>query len=91
MFELAGSFAENKDVARNIRLQKIVPALEKQQSIILDFTGVESATQSFVHALISDLFRIYGDDILDHIQFKSCSETLKGIVSIVTNYMQERE
>ncbi|MDO8489979.1 MAG: STAS-like domain-containing protein [bacterium] len=85
------SFAENKDVARSIRLEKIIPCLEKQQNIILDFENVESATQSFIHALISDLFRIYGNEILGRIQFKSCNATVQGIISIVTSYMQERE
>ncbi len=91
IYNLAGSFAENKDVARNIRIQKIVPTLEKNETIILDFENVESATQSFIHALISDLFRIYGRDILDRIRFKSCNETVQGIISIVAGYMQESE
>ena len=91
IFRRAGSFAENKDVARDIRLQKIIPILEKQQNIILDFMGVESATQSFVHTLISDLFRLYGDDVLGRIQFKSCNKTVQSIISIVTSYMQERD
>ena len=91
IYELAGSFAENKDVARDIRLQKIIPILNKGKEIIIDFEGVDSATQSFVHALISDLFRLYGNDILDRIQFKSCNETVRGIISIVVGYMQESE
>ncbi len=84
-----GPFAENKDVAREIRLKKLVPALEKNEEIILDFEGVDGATQSFIHALISDLIRNYGNEVLDRIQFKSCNETIKSIVSIVVDYMQE--
>ncbi len=89
LFKQVGSFAENKDIARDIRLKKLIPALERNDSIILDFEHIEGATQSFIHALISDLMRKYGSDVLDRIQFKSCNATVKGIITIVVNYMQE--
>lgn len=85
----AGAFAENKDVARDLRLKEIIPALERKEEVILDFGGVGAATQSFIHALISDLLRKYGSDVLDHIEFKSCNETVKKIITIVVEYMQE--
>jgi len=44
-----------------------------------------------MHALISDLFRHYGNDVLDRVTFKSCSETVKKIITIVADYMQESE
>lgn len=91
LFKQTGSFAENKDVARNIRVEKIIPALEKGGNIIIDFENVDGATQSFIHALISDLFRKYGDEVLDKISFKSCNETVKKIINIVVDYMQERD
>ena len=84
-----GSFAENKDLAREIRIKEIVPALEEGQDIVLDFAGIDAATQSFVHALISDLIRRYGDEVLDKISFKSCNETVQKIIGIVVEYMQE--
>ena len=84
-----GSFAENKDLARNIRLKEIIPALEKDQNVVIDFAGIETATQSFIHALISDLIRKYGNDVLDRVCFKSCNGTVQKIIMIVTDYMQE--
>lgn len=89
LFEAVGSFAENKDVAKDIRLKKIIPALEEKQEVVLDFEGVDSATQSFVHAMISDLIRNYGSAVLDRLSFKSCNETVQKIISIVIEYMQE--
>lgn len=89
LFKRTGSFAENKDLAREIRVKEIIPALEKSQDVILDFRGVEAVTQSFIHALISDLFRKYGNDVLDKVSFKSCSETVKKVINIVVDYMQE--
>ena len=84
-----GSFAENKDVARDLRVNILIPALEKGEEITLDFEGIDSATQSFVHALISDLIRKYGVDVIEKISFKSCNEVVRKIITIVIDYMQE--
>ena len=89
IFDRAGAFAENKDVARDIRRREIAPAMEKNEDIVLDFERVDAATQSFVHALISDILRKYGGDALDRISFKSCNETVRQIIGIVVDYMQE--
>ncbi len=91
LFPVTGNFAENKDLAREIRINEIVPALENNKEVTLDFKGVDSATQSFIHALMSDIIRNYGIEILDKIFFKNCSDTIKKIVNIVTDYMQERD
>lgn len=89
IFDYTNEFAENKDVARKIRLEIIIPELEKDNAIILDFKNVSSATQSFVHALISDVLRKFGIDILDKLLFKNCNETIQKIITIVVEYMQE--
>jgi hypothetical protein len=89
IFDKAGDFAENKDIARDLRLKEIIPALDKHEKIILNFEKVSATTQSFIHALISDILRLYGIDVLDRIIFKSCTETVKEIINIVIEYMQE--
>ncbi len=89
MLPLVGNFAENKDLARKVRVEEIMPYLEKQEEITLDFQEVDSATQSFIHALISDLIRKFGGDVLDQIYFKNCNEIVKKIINIVVDYMQE--
>ena len=89
IFERAGSFAENKDIAREVRVKEIVPALEKGQDVVLDFHGVDAATQSFIHALLSEIFRNYGISVLDRIEFKSCNTKVQKIIEIVVEYMQE--
>jgi len=88
---LVGDFAENKDKAREIRLHTLLPALKDNQEITLDFEGVESATQSFIHALISDLIRTFGARALDHLYFKNCNETIQKLINIVVEYMLESE
>jgi hypothetical protein len=85
----AGAFAENKDTARELRLSEIIPSLERGEEVVLDFSGVDATTQSFIHALISDLMRKHGASVLDRLEFKSCNETVRKIITIVVDYMQE--
>lgn len=87
--ERAGAFAENKDIARDIRINEMIPALEQGKDITVDFSGVDAATQSFVHALLSDILRKYGIDVLGRIEFKSCGIKVQKIIEIVAEYMQE--
>ena len=88
IFPLAGHFAENKDIARDIRITLITPTLKKGKDVTLDFDKVESVTQSFMHALLSQIIREFSSEILDKISFKHCNDTVKGIVNIVVDYMQ---
>ncbi len=85
----AGSFAENKDVARDIRVHGILPGLADGNSVTLNFQGVEATTQSFIHALLSDVLRKHGSLVLDRISFQSCNDTVKKLIEIVVGYMQE--
>lgn len=89
MFEIVGPFASNKDLAKKIRTNVLLPTLEQQEEIIIDFEKVDGATQSFIHALISEAMRKYGVDVFfDKVVFKSCNEKIRTIVTIVTDYMQ---
>lgn len=88
IFKFAGEFAENKDVARKVRIDFITPSLKKGDEVVLDFVKVGSVTQSFIHALLSELMRELGPEVLDKIAFKNCNENVKGIINIVVDYMQ---
>ena len=91
LHSLVGHFAENKDIARDIRSKEIIPALDHNEEVVVDFEKVNSATKSFIHALISDLIRKYGIQILDKVAFKNCNETIQKLIGIVVDYMQEAE
>lgn len=88
--EQAGTFAENKDIAKRVRERQILPALKnREQEIVLDFADVTGATQSFVHALISEAIRAYGDEVFNRLLFKNCSPAVQQVVNIVADYMKE--
>lgn len=86
---IAGDFAENKDIAKKIRIEQIMPALLKQNEVIIDFGGVDGATQSFIHALISDPIREFKNIAFDNLIYKNVNNDIREIISIVYRYMQE--
>ena len=87
--ERTGAFAENKDAGRRIRLDEIDPLLDTGAEVSIDFAGVELATQSFVHALISALIRSRGAAVLDQLLFINCNETVQRVIEIVVEYSQD--
>ena len=88
IIQRAGAFAEDKDMAAAIRDIEIRPALVRREKVRLDFKGVDGATQSFIHALISDVIRTDGAAVLDRIAFKSCNANVRSVIEIVAEYSQ---
>ncbi len=84
-----GDFAENKDAAKILRTEEILPSLKKGYEVILDFKNVNGATQSFIHALISEPIRVFGNIAFEKLLFKNANEDIREIISIVYRYMQE--
>jgi hypothetical protein len=86
IFDAVGDFGEDKDTAARIREEVIKPSAQRGETIVVDFEGVTLVTQSFVHALISDVLRNGGEDALDRLEFKNCSAVVRGIISTVVQY-----
>jgi hypothetical protein len=89
LLSVVGDFAEDKDRAASIRDNEIRPALADGQTVTLDFTGITLATQSFVHALISDILRSGGEAVLEKVEFHGCAPGVRGIVETVVQYSLE--
>jgi len=52
-----GRFEEDTDEAARVREQQIIPSLSGGELVVLDFSGIRAATQSFVHALMYRILR----------------------------------
>lgn len=88
--DCCGSFAENKDIARDLRNKLIMKTINNSNDIItIDFKDVDSSTQSFIHALISDIFQRHGDVAIDRLEFKNCNKAIKSLITTVINYSME--
>jgi hypothetical protein len=79
-------FAENKDQAKQLRLSRILPEVSKGSKVILDFSAVKYATQSFVHALIGEALQTFGEQALDLIEFRNCSDAVRSAIELVVDY-----
>lgn len=88
VLDRTGSFAGDKDAAAAIREQYVRPSLAAGRAVVLDFQGVDLATQSFIHALIAGVVR---DDpaSLERIAFKNCNESVRSLIEIVVEYAQD--
>ncbi len=89
IYDYVGEFAEDKNKARDLRIEFIMPILERNETVILDFEKVNSTTQSFIHALISEVIKQNGAGILDKLLFKNCNDIVKEVVKIVVEYLQD--
>lgn len=85
----SGGFAEDKDQAKLLRENKILPALERGDTLVLDFAEVLYATQSFVHALIAVPLKKHGEEVLDRMVFKNCSPQMQSLIELVVDYSFE--
>ncbi len=83
---IPGPVAQDKDWARSTRTDLLMPALASESAVCLDFGGVQIATQSFVHALLSEATRMYGESGLAQVEFRSCSEQVKQAIQTVVIY-----
>lgn len=86
LYPLVGDFGEDKDVAANLRDHKVKPHVENGENVVIDFEHVTLVTQSFIHALISDVLRINGEKALELLEFKNCISIVQGIISTVVQY-----
>jgi hypothetical protein len=90
IIDYSDTFAENKDVAKDLRENYIYPAyLNTSEEIILNFFKIDSASQSFIHALISDLLQKQGESVLDRLVFEKCKASVKSLITTVINYSLE--
>jgi hypothetical protein len=59
------------------------------ERVVLDFSGITLATQSFIHALISGPLRSEREAFLDKVEFRGCDAAVKGIIETVVQYSLE--
>jgi hypothetical protein len=79
-------FMEDKEIARCLRTQEILPALDRGDRVELDFANVRFATQSFVYALIGGALEKYKDSLLNTMDFKNCTPQMRGVIEMVVSY-----
>jgi hypothetical protein len=85
-----GNFAEDKDIAKKYREEKIKTAIKAGNlPIRIIFRDVDSSTQSFIHAMLSEIFQEFGEKALDIFEFSECNKAIESLISTVINYSLE--
>jgi STAS-like domain of unknown function (DUF4325) len=79
-------FVEDKDAAKRLRKEIIMPALREDKNVVINFGGVTSSTQSFVHALVGEPLQTIGEEVLNKLEFRSCAPQIKSLVELVVDY-----
>lgn len=82
-------FEEDVVQAETIRTEKLKPWVEQGQAVVVDFAGLRAPTQSFVHALLYDVFQVPGS--LLRMSFRGCSKSTREVVKAVAAYASYRQ
>lgn len=56
------------------------------EEVEIDFAKAEIVTQSFIHALLAESICRFGQNALDLLVFKNCSETVQQVIRTVIEY-----
>ena len=85
-----GDFNEDVEQASSVREQRIIPAVNAGDMVVLDFAGARFATQSFVHALLHNAFKMDGS--LFRLSFLNCTpsteEAIRAVAAYAASYSQ---
>jgi len=79
-----GDFNEDVEAAASVRKDLILPAVKSGELVVLDFAGSRFATQSFIHALLNDVFRVPAS--LCRLSFVNCTRSTEEAIRAVAAY-----
>ena len=72
--------------------EEIKPLLDKNEKVILDFQGIELATQSFLDEIFGIFVRAFGTDyIRGKLLIENVSPTIKKTINLVIAYSKKRQ
>ena len=83
MYNYCGERCEVKLEAINLRERKIIPAIKKGETVILDFSHAITATHSFLTALLADPIKILGLKSYKQIKIIGANETIRTVIDFV--------
>jgi hypothetical protein len=82
-------FDEDNPAAIRVRNEQLRPRIENGEVVLLDLEGVRAPTQSFVHALLSEVFKIPGS--LARLSFVNCTPSAREVLKAVAAYASYKQ
>ncbi|MFA5461618.1 MAG: STAS-like domain-containing protein [Sulfurimonas sp.] len=89
--EIGGlDFAGSRGSGEIIR-EKMKPSLDNHESVTLDFTGIESITQSFADEIVGIFVRAFGVDyIKGTLRLNNANDAIKQTLNFVISYSKKK-
>lgn len=89
--EIGGlDFAGSRGSGEVIR-EKMKPVLDNRESVTLDFTGIESITQSFADEVVGIFVRAFGIGyIKDFLRLNNANDSIKQTLNFVISYSKKK-
>ncbi len=78
-------FEEDVEAAAIVRDEQIIPYLKDGDLVVLDFSGIRAATQSFIHALMYKTFR-EGEQLLSGLTIACADNATEEAIRAVAAY-----
>jgi hypothetical protein len=78
-----GRFAEDKQAAINFRTKRLLPAIDEEKTIILDFSNVEAAPHSFLSALLAIPIRELGNRAYKRLKFRNANTEIRETLDFI--------
>ena len=72
-----GVFGCDSSVGLSLLHEHLVPAINQEQVVLLNFAGVRNVNSSFSNALFANLFRLFGKDAAKLVRLVNVRECLK--------------
>lgn len=73
-----GEFCAEGRIGIEFMNNRVIPLLDVQENIVMDFDGVRSMNSSFANALFANLARKYGKRIITRLVFKNIRDNVKN-------------
>lgn len=83
VYNFFGRHADVKDEATRYRDRHLLPAVDEGKSIVIDFSGVESSTHSFLNALLASAVRRMGLMAYKRIRVINASSEIRETVDYI--------
>nr|VFK54860.1 MAG: protein of unknown function (DUF4325) [Candidatus Kentron sp. TUN]VFK60162.1 MAG: protein of unknown function (DUF4325) [Candidatus Kentron sp. TUN] len=80
---LFGLFAEDKESAIKCRDKYLIPAAERDEDILIDFSGVKSAPHSFLNALLAAVIREIGIKAYKKIKIINAATEIRETIDFI--------
>ena len=81
MLELFGDFLVDGDLANRFRFCEVESSWSGSETVVFDFAGVRSVTDSFAQGCFGNLVQSQGEQFLVKVRLENCSGAVKDTLS----------